>query len=83
MLLPHMDRCALYLGDFASLATCLLIIGALGVASSPTPSNAIFWAIGSMLLVYTFFYDVTVGPVAHSLVSPIPSVELRGKSIVL
>jgi SP family general alpha glucoside:H+ symporter-like MFS transporter len=36
-----------------------------------------------MLLVYTFFYDISVGPVCYSLVSEIPTTRLRIKTVVL
>jgi hypothetical protein len=60
----------------------LFIIGILGAVSNP-PTTGIAWTVGSLLLVYTFFYDISVGPVCYSLVSEIPSVRLRSKSIVL
>lgn len=79
-LLPHMGRRTMYLVGLICLAVCLIIVGILGTV--PT-STAIAWAVGSLLLVYTFFYDVSVGPVCYSLVSELPSVHLRSKSIVL
>lgn len=39
--------------------------------------------IGSMLLVYTFTYDSTIGPVCYSLVAELSSTRLRSKTIVL
>ncbi|KAJ6029622.1 hypothetical protein N7460_004200 [Penicillium canescens] len=56
------------------------VIGFVSIAPS---TSAISWATGSMLLVYTFIYDSTVGPVCFSLVSEMPSSRLRTKSIVL
>lgn len=46
----------------------------------PTPLN---WAIAALLLVFTFVYDATIGPICYSLVSEMPSTRLRGKTIVL
>jgi SP family general alpha glucoside:H+ symporter-like MFS transporter len=90
MSLPRFGRRTIYLWGLAILAVVLLVIGGLGVAESRSPSPAdssgssrLAWSIGSMLIVYTFFYDVTVGPVCYSLVAEIPSVRLRSKSIVL
>jgi MFS transporter, SP family, general alpha glucoside:H+ symporter len=34
-------------------------------------------------LIYTFVYDITVGPVCHSLVSEIPSARVKIKTVVL
>lgn len=81
-LLPRFGRRAIYLTGLVFMATLLMIIGVLGAVSNP-PSTGIAWTVGSLLLVYTFFYDVSVGPVCYSLVSEIPSVRLRSKSIVL
>ncbi|CAI7572628.1 unnamed protein product [Penicillium palitans] len=89
-LLPRFGRRTIYLWGLAILAVLLLVIGSLGVAESRSPSPAhssggsrLAWSVGSMLLVHTFFFDVTVGPVCYSLVAEIPSVRLRSKSIVL
>ncbi|KAK9321337.1 hypothetical protein V1517DRAFT_175873 [Lipomyces orientalis] len=75
-LLPHFGRRTLYLWGLAGLTACLIVIGGLGSASSK-PSTAIAWTIGSMLVVYTFVYDIRIGPVCYTLVSEIPSVRCR------
>ncbi len=36
-----------------------------------------------MLLIFTFIYDLTVGPVCYCLVAEISSTRLRAKTIVL
>ncbi|KAJ5138881.1 uncharacterized protein N7515_003729 [Penicillium bovifimosum] len=80
VLMTYFGRRTLYVGGLALLTLVLLVIGFVSIAPS-TP--AISWATGSMLLVYTFIYDSTVGPVCFSLVSEIPSSRLRTKSVVL
>ncbi|KIW92401.1 uncharacterized protein Z519_07385 [Cladophialophora bantiana CBS 173.52] len=81
-LLPRIGRRTIYLLGLLCMTTLLVTIGVLGAVSNP-PTTGIAWSVGSLLLVYTFFYDVSVGPVCYSLVSEIPSVRLRSKSIVL
>jgi MFS transporter, SP family, general alpha glucoside:H+ symporter len=81
-LLPKVGRRRLYLFGLVSLCACLLAVGILGSVEQPSDVS-IAWAIGSILLVYTFFYDITIGPVCYSLVSEIPSVRLKSKTIVL
>ncbi|KAK9310916.1 general substrate transporter [Lipomyces starkeyi] len=81
-LLPHFGRRTIYMWGLACLTSCLVVIGGLGSASSKS-SPAFAWAIGSMLIVYTLVYDITVGPICYSLVSEVPSVRLRSKTIVL
>jgi SP family general alpha glucoside:H+ symporter-like MFS transporter len=80
VLMTYLGRRTLYVGGLGLLTVVLLVIGFVSIARS-TP--AISWATGSMLLVYTFIYDSTVGPVCFSLVSEMPSSRLRTKSIVL
>lgn len=74
-------RRTLYVVGLALMFILLLIIGFIGIAPSGNIGAA--WAIGSMLLVYTFIYDLTVGPVCYSLVAEIPSTRLKAKAIVL
>lgn len=57
-----------------------VVIGGLGTVSA---RSAISWSIGSLLIVYALIYDITVGPICYALVSDIPSLELRSKTIVL
>jgi SP family general alpha glucoside:H+ symporter-like MFS transporter len=80
VLMSYFGRRTLYLGGLMCLCVFLFIVGFIGIAPS---SNATAWATGSMLLVYTFFYDSSVGPVCYSLVAEIPSSRLRTKTVVL
>ena len=40
-------------------------------------------AVGSMLLVYTFVYDLTIGPMCYCIVGEMPSSKLRAKTVML
>ncbi|KAH7009021.1 MFS maltose permease MalP [Ilyonectria destructans] len=81
VLMTHFGRRALYVGGLAILNVVLLAIGFVSLAGNH--NTAASWATGSLLLVYTFFYDSTVGPVCYSLVSELSSTRLRAKTIVL
>jgi len=74
-------RRSLYLAGQVAMCVLLVAIGCLGLVSRH--DKAAQWAIGSLLLVYTFAYDATVGPVCYSLVAELSSSRLRAKSIVL
>ncbi|PLB53878.1 putative MFS alpha-glucoside transporter [Aspergillus steynii IBT 23096] len=76
----YFGRRTLYVGGLFFLSVVLLVIGFVSIAPATT---AISWATGSMLLVYTFVYDSTIGPVCFSLVSEIPASRLRTKTVVL
>ena len=81
VLMSRFGRRTLYVGGLICLNIFLFIVGFLSLAG---PQNtAASWATGSMLLIYTFFYDSTVGPVCYSLVSELSSTRLRTKTIVL
>jgi SP family general alpha glucoside:H+ symporter-like MFS transporter len=73
-------RRTLYLVGLVGLGICLLVVGF--VALSPS-HKAAPWVTGGMLILFTFIYDCTVGPVCYSLVSEIPSSTLRNKTVVL
>lgn len=78
-LMGWFGRRTLYLGGQIFMAALLSIIGFTSLAKTTGAS----WAIGTMLLVYTFTYDATVGPVCYSLVAELTSTRLRTKSVVL
>jgi SP family general alpha glucoside:H+ symporter-like MFS transporter len=81
VLMTQFGRRTLYLGGLSTLFVTLLTIGFVSLAG--THNTGASWATGSLLLVYTFFYDSTVGPVCYSLVSELSSTRLRAKTIVL
>ncbi|KAG0652955.1 Maltose transport MAL61 [Hyphodiscus hymeniophilus] len=78
-LMSHAGRRTLYINGLALLTLLLLLIGLVSISTSKGAS----WGIGSLLLIYTFTYDLTVGPVCYSLVAEMPSTRLKTKSIVL
>ncbi|KFY55620.1 hypothetical protein V496_06942 [Pseudogymnoascus sp. VKM F-4515 (FW-2607)] len=81
VLMTYFGRRTLYVGGLASLCVVLFIVGFVSLAGDNNTSAS--WATGSMLLVYTFVYDSTVGPVCYSLVSELSSTRLRTKTVVL
>lgn len=85
VLMTHFGRRRLYVVGLFSLFALLMVVGFISLAPGAARSEnaAASWATGSVLLVYTFVYDATVGPVCYSLVSEMPSTRLRNKTIVL
>ncbi|KJX93419.1 alpha-glucosides permease MPH2/3 like protein [Zymoseptoria brevis] len=79
--MPHVGRRKLYVVGQALLFSLLIIIGFLGIASKE--DAAAQWVIGSMLLLFTFTYNCTVGPVCYALIAEMPSTRLRQKTVVL
>jgi SP family general alpha glucoside:H+ symporter-like MFS transporter len=80
-LMPRVGRRTLYVWGLIIMLAILLIIGFLGIA--PKGNTSVQWAIGAMLIIFTFVYDASVGPVCYCLVAEIPSSRLRQKTVVL
>ncbi|KAL6229394.1 hypothetical protein BDW75DRAFT_249703 [Aspergillus navahoensis] len=80
VLMARFGRRTLYISGLFVLG---IILFSVGFASLSETTTAASWAIGSLLLLFTFTYDCTIGPVCYSIVSEIPSTQLRGKTIVL
>ena len=80
-LMMKFGRRTLYLSGQVAMFCLLLITGFCAIA--PRDNTSAQWAIGSMLLAYTFTYDATVGPVCYSLVAELSSTRLRQKTVVL
>jgi SP family general alpha glucoside:H+ symporter-like MFS transporter len=59
----------------------MITIGCCGLA--PASNNDVRWAVGSLLVVFIFFYQCTVGPITYCLVAEIPSTRLRQKSVAI
>jgi SP family general alpha glucoside:H+ symporter-like MFS transporter len=60
-LMMKFGRRTLYLYGQIAMAFILLVVGFLGIA--PASAHNTQWGIGAMILIYTFVYDMTVGPV--------------------
>lgn len=80
-LLRKFGRRTLYLAGEAGLIALLLLGGLVSVI--PMDPKVVYWILGSLLLVFTFVYDLTIGPVCYVLVAEIPSTRLRVKTVVL
>lgn len=80
ILLPRVGRRRLYLCGSVTSIIVLLTAGCVGV--SPTSAGQ-SRAVGSLLILMTFVYDMTLGPVCYVLVAEIPSTRLRVKTVVL
>ena len=80
-LMARAGRRAIYL--YGSCALCLLLIVVGSVATTKEGNKASGWAIASLVMLFTFCYDLTLGPVCYALVSEMSSTRLRTKSVSL
>ncbi|KAG2413173.1 hypothetical protein HFD88_002362 [Aspergillus terreus] len=74
-------RRTLHLCGLTAAFILMLITGSLHWA--PEENNAAKWAVGVMLIIFTFCYDITIGPITYSLVTELSSTRLKAKTIVL
>jgi SP family general alpha glucoside:H+ symporter-like MFS transporter len=78
-LMAKIGRRKIHFGGLCCQFLLLVIVGSLSFAET----NASVWVIAGMLIVFTFTYDFTVGPVTYSLISELSSTRLKAKTIVL
>lgn len=74
-----LGRFPIYFGGVCVLFVLLFASGCFGIK----PFEGSGWAVGTLLLIYTFVYDSTIGPICYCLVAEIPSVRLRNKTVVI
>lgn len=80
-LMTRVGRRTIYVYGLIALFAFQMIIGF--VALAPQDNSKANWAIGALLSIFTFTYDLTVGSICYSLVAELSSVRLRAKSVVL
>lgn len=65
------------------MTAILAIIGGLGVGQDHSKDTSLPYAIGSLLIISSFLYNVAMGPLTNTLCASIPSSLLRSKSVAL
>ncbi|KAK1565997.1 MFS hexose transporter [Colletotrichum navitas] len=78
-LIDKVGRRGLIFWGMCTLTTLLMITGGLAVTATP---GAIKGTV-ALLLVYCFIYNVTIGAVAYSLLTEIPTSRLRAKTAAI
>ncbi|KAI1383797.1 sugar transporter [Hypoxylon trugodes] len=79
ILMSHVGRRTIHFSGLCCQFIILIIVGSLSFSNE----NGSVWAIGAMLIAFTFVYDFTIGPVTYSLISELSSTRLKAKTIVL
>lgn len=79
VLMTKIGRRTIHFGGLVTQFLLLVIVGCLSFSDSV---NSV-WAIGAILIVFTFVYDFAVGPVTYCLISELSSTRLKAKTIVL
>lgn len=80
-LLFKVGRRTLYMFGIAS---ALLLLASGGIVSAVSPRTVgEEWALGALIILATFAYDLTIGPVCYVVVAELPSTRLRVKTVAL
>jgi SP family general alpha glucoside:H+ symporter-like MFS transporter len=79
-LMNYFGRRTLYVGGLCVQFVLLMVVGFVSLAPATISRG---WGIGSLLIISTFVYDGTIGPVCYAIVAEISSTRLKGKTIVL
>lgn len=80
-LLVRIGRRPLFVYGIAGLAVFMFIIGILDCI--PGRPSGVTWAESSLMLVWNFAYDLTIGPVCFVLISECSATRVRSKSIAV
>lgn len=81
VLMAYFGRRKLFTNGMGVLAVIMFTMGGISFAGEKNASAS--WATGAMLLVFAFFYNSTVGPIAFAIVGEMASTRLRTKTIAL
>jgi SP family general alpha glucoside:H+ symporter-like MFS transporter len=83
-LLQRFGRRTIYNVGTCILVVIVLLVGILDVVPGYGTSNhGVVWAQCSMMVIYNFFYDLTIGPLCFVYLSEISSAKLRDKTIAI
>lgn len=80
ILMTYFGRRKIWIAGLCGLFTMLFVIGFLGLVSDKKQAGL---ATGSLMIVWAFIYQITVGSVAYSLVAELSTRRLQIKTVVL
>lgn len=75
-----LGRRTIYTSGILVMTAILFIIGFLSI---PVNNNGAIWAMASMMDIWTFVYQMTVGPICFVIISEISATRLRTKTIAI
>jgi len=80
-IMSYFGRRTIYIAGMAGLCLLLILVGGLGFADASSKGPSL--AIGTLLLIYTMWYDLTIGPICYAIVAEMPSTRLKIKTVVM
>jgi MFS transporter, SP family, general alpha glucoside:H+ symporter len=81
VLLVHFGRRSIYNSGLALLAALQILIGILDCVPRKRERPNVIWAQASILIIWNFFYNLTIGPVGFSILCETSAAHVREKTI--
>ncbi|KAI4713142.1 hypothetical protein J4E89_002121 [Alternaria sp. Ai002NY15] len=81
VLMSYIGRRKLYLWGLGGLAAILFIVGFISVGAGDSSGGN--YAQAAMMIIWLFWYYMTVGPICYAIVGEVSSTRLRSKSVCL
>lgn len=79
-IMTYVGRRTLYVTGLSVMSVILLVVGCIGI---PESNKARSWAVGALLIIMQFCFQLTLGPACYTLVAEMPSTRLRIKTVAL
>lgn len=76
----NLGRRTIYLWGMIVMTVILFVMGFLAI---PKHNDGAIWALASLLDIWTFIYQMTIGPICFTIISEISSTRLRTRSIAV
>jgi SP family general alpha glucoside:H+ symporter-like MFS transporter len=83
ILIVHFGRRRIYNIGLACLAVLQILIGILDCAPNWKNRPNVIWTESSLLVIWNFIYDLTIGPVCFVILCECSATRVRGKTIAL
>lgn len=83
ILLQHFGRRSIYNVGLAILAVLQLIIGILDCIPNYQHHTSVIWAQSSLMVIWNFFYDLSIGPICFVIICEVSATKVRGKTIAI
>ncbi|KAI1052825.1 hypothetical protein LB506_010097 [Fusarium annulatum] len=82
-LLTLFGRRSIYVWSLFLMLVLMILIGGIGIPQAKSSDHSYSWAIAALLIVSSFLYNATMGPLTNAICSEVPSTLLCSKTVVL
>jgi SP family general alpha glucoside:H+ symporter-like MFS transporter len=80
-LLRFYGRRSVFTLGIAMLSILQFIVGFLDLAPNYTENHGFAWGQFGVLIIASAFYHLTIGPITYSILTEVPSIKLRSKTV--